>query len=192
MAAVPAMRLLRRTHFGNPVLRQVARRLSADEIVSDEIQRLIADMFYTVEHKQYGIGLAAPQIGKSLALSVIAIKATPSRPDLTDEQLVIINPEIVETYGRRLAMWEGCISFGSGKNFPYAQAMRYARVRVRYLDQQAKVHERTVDGMLAHVMQHEIDHLEGVLFVDRVTDPKSFIMISEFKKRYVKTIRAAE
>ena len=186
------MKVLRRTNFGNPVLRQVARRLTADEIVSDEIQTLVADMFYTVERKQYGIGLAAPQVGRSVALSVIAIKPTPSRPHLADEQLVIINPELIKTYGRRQAMWEGCISFGSGKDFPYAQAMRYTKLRVCYLDQWAKPHERDVDGMLAHVMQHEIDHLNGVLFVDHVKDSKTYVMMSEFKKRYVHARQPAE
>lgn len=180
------MKILRRTNFGNSVLRQVARRLTATEILSDEMQSLIDDMFYTVERKQYGIGLAAPQIGQSLALSVIAIKATPSRPHLSDKQLVIINPEIVRTYGRQQAMWEGCISFGGGKDFPYAQAMRYIKVRVRYLDRQATLHEHDVEGMLAHVMQHEIDHLNGILFVDRVKDTKTYVMMSEFKKRHVK------
>lgn len=180
------MKILRKTNFGNPVLRQVARRLTADEIQSDEIQSLIDNMMYTVERKRYGVGLAAPQIGRSVAVSVVAIKATPSRPHLTAEDVVIINPEIVRTYGRRSAMWEGCISFGSGKDFPYAQAMRYAKVRVSYLDRWVTSHERDVTGLLAHVMQHEVDHLNGVLFVDHVKDTKTYTMVSEYKKHYLK------
>jgi peptide deformylase len=175
-------KVLQRTLFGNPILRQPARHLSAQEILSSEIQTLIADMRYTVEAKKYGVGLAAPQVGHAIALSIIGIKPTPSRPHAKAIELAIINPEIIKTYGRRRQFWEGCISFGGAANFPYAKALRYAKVRVRYLDEYAKVHERDFDGLLAHVLQHEIDHLNGVLFVERVKDPRTFLMVSEYKK----------
>lgn len=122
------MKILKRTQFGDPLLRQVARRLSDEEILSPEIQELITDMYYTLDKKKYGVGLAAPQVGSALAISVIGIKATPSRPDLPDQKLTIINPEITEYYGKRTGMWEGCIS---GTTI-YAKAMRYKKVRVRW------------------------------------------------------------
>jgi peptide deformylase len=97
--------------------------------------------------------------------------------------MVIINPEIVRTYGRRSQMWEGCISFqGGSRDFPYAKALRYRKVRVRYVDEEGKGHEKDFAGLLSHVLQHEIDHLNGVLFVERVKDPKTYMMISEYKK----------
>jgi peptide deformylase len=181
------MRLLQRTLFGNPILRLPARQLSSDDIASPQIQELIADMRYTLENRRYGVGLAAPQIGQSVSLSVIAIKPTPSRPDNPNIGFVIINPEIVRTYGELVPKWEGCLSFGSGPTSPYAQASRYEKIRIKYLDEQGIPHETDYDGLVAHVLQHEIDHLNGILFVDKVQDPKTFITISEYKKRYLKT-----
>lgn len=179
------MRMLRRTQFGNPILRTPARRLEKSEITSVKTQELIRNMLATLEHKKYGVGLAAPQVGIGVALAVLSIKPTPTRPQIKSEQLVIINPEIVKTYGRRTGMWEGCISFGDVRNFPYAKALRYRKIRLRYHDGQGRQHERDFDGLLAHVLQHEVDHLNGILFVDRVRDPKTFMNVSEFKKRYL-------
>lgn len=176
-------KILPRTQFGDPVLRTVARTLEPHEIMSAAIQTLIEDMRFTLKVKKYGIGLAAPQVGESIALSVIAIKPTPSRPELEEQQLVIINPEIVRMYGARSQMWEGCVSFGSGQNFPYAKALRWRKIRVRYLDEQGAQHEKDFDDMLAHALQHEIDHLQGILFVERVKDPTTFVMMSEYRKR---------
>ena len=178
------MKILRRTFFGNPILRQTARQLAPQDIKSEEVQSLIADMRYTLERRQYGVGLAAPQVGKSLALSVISIRPTPNRPELEPVSLVIINPRIVQTYGRRSGLWEGCMSFGNGLHLPYAQALRYSRIRVSYMDENAKHHEKDFDGILGHVIQHEIDHLNGVLFVDHVKDTTTYTTIGEFRKRH--------
>jgi peptide deformylase len=172
------MKILKRRQFGDPVLRQKARRISKDEILSDDIQDLIKDLKYTLENRKYGIGLAAPQIGKSLAISYIGLKPTPTRPNLKRQDMAIINPEIVKTYGKKEQMWEGCISFGD----PFAKAERFKKIRVRYLDEKARTHEKEFDGILAHVLQHEIDHLNGTLFVDRVVDSKTYVTTSEYKK----------
>lgn len=84
---------LKFTRFGNPILRRIARRLDVKEITSEAIQNLIADMRYTCDKERAGVGLAAPQVGESIALSVIAIKPTPNRPDRERFDSVIINPE---------------------------------------------------------------------------------------------------
>ncbi|MDB5170113.1 MAG: def [Candidatus Saccharibacteria bacterium] len=180
------MRALRRTQFGDPILRQVTKRLSQVEIQSDGFQKLIGRMRYTLENKEYGVGLAAPQVGKSLALILVGIKPTPSRPKHPTVNMVLINPEVIKTYGGKEPMWEGCLSFGGTKNFPYAQVPRYKKVRLRWQDENATSHERDFDGLLAHVLQHEVDHLNGVLFVDRVEDTKSYMTIAEYKKRYLR------
>lgn len=177
--------VLKPTWFGNPILRENARRLTKSDIASPEVQTLIADMQHTIATKRYGVGLAAPQVGQSVALSVVAIKPTPSRPEAEAVDLVIINPEVVSTSGRRKQMWEGCVSFGGGRDFPYARCLRYPKVRVHYLDKRGTHHEQDFEGLLAHVLQHEIDHLNGVLFVDRIKDLKSFVMVSEYRKRYL-------
>lgn len=171
-------KILRKTEFGNPILREVAPRLSHDEIISVPIQDFIEDMYYTLEQKKYGVGLAAPQVGKSIALSVIAIKPTPTRPGLERQSLTLINPEIVKVYGRKSSMWEGCIS---GLDL-YAQVPRYKKLRLKWLDAHAVQHEEDIDGFIAHVIQHEVDHLNGVLYVDRIRDTKSIMTINEYKK----------
>lgn len=182
------MYTLRRTQFGNPILRQPAKRLTAQEVQSAEVQQLIADMYaWMDDHPKYGVGIAAPQLNVPLAMSVIAIKPTKYRPDVQPVRMVIINPEVVAYYGRRTAMWEGCLSFGfttRATDFPYAQAMRYKRIRLRYMDAAGEWHQDEFDGLLAHVIQHETDHLNGILFVDRVKDTHSYMMKSEYLKHH--------
>lgn len=139
-------------------------------------------MYYTLEHRKYGVGLAAPQVGKGVALCIIGIKETPTRPDLEKLQLTLFNPEIVETYGYRKPMWEGCIS---GSEL-YAQVPRYKKVRVKWLDEDAKAHEADFDGFIAHVIQHEVDHLNGILYVDKIKDTKSIMTMREYKRQMLK------
>jgi peptide deformylase len=92
--------------------------------------------------------------------------------------LTLINPEIVSHYGKKIAEWEGCIS---GPDM-YGKAMRYPKVRLRWLDGHAHPHQKTFEGLVAQVIQHEVDHLNGILFVDRVKDPKTYMTFSEYKK----------
>ena len=172
------MKLLKRTEFGNPILRNVANRLTNEEIGSKEVKELIRDMYYTLENKKYGVGLAAPQVGKSIELVVISTKPTPTRPDIKRQKLTLINPEITKTYSKRTGMWKACIS---GSKL-YAQASRYRKIHLKWQDENAKIHEKDFGGFMAHVIQHEVDHLNGILFVDRVKDPKTFITFSEYKK----------
>jgi peptide deformylase len=172
-------KILRRTQFGNPILRTPTKMLSLDEIKSDDIKTLVADMRHTLANKKYGVGIAANQLGRSLAISVIAIKKTPARPDVTEVSMVIINPSITETFGNKTGMWEGCLSFGK----VFAKAQRYKKVRVKYLDENGMSHEKVFEGLLAHVMQHETDHLHGTLFVDKVRDPKTWMTESEYIKQ---------
>lgn len=179
------MKLLRRTQFGNPILRTKSRRLEISEIESDRIQKLIEDMRYTLDTKKYGVGLAANQIGRDVAISVIGIKPTPTRPNLPMINMNIINPVIVKQYGEKEQMWEGCVSFGDAKNFPYAKVPRSTKIRLHYLNEKAQECEADFEGLLAQVIQHEVDHLNGILFVDRVTDPTTYITISEYKKRFM-------
>ncbi len=177
--------ILRRIQFGNPLLRAKARQLTKDEILSESTRQLVANMKHTLKKKGYGVGLAAPQIGESLALSIIDIRSTKLRPKIPKSmwaRLVIINPQITKTYGKRRQLWEGCISFAE----VFAKVPRYKKIRLKYLDEKGKRHEKDFKGLLAHVLQHEIDHLNGVLFVDRVKDPTTYITLAEYKKRIVK------
>lgn len=173
------------TRFGNPILRRVARELSVDEILSSEVQQLITDIRHTNQEKQYGVGLAAPQVGKSIALSVIGIKPTPNRPNLKPFESVIINPHY-KGIGRRAGMWEGCQSSGSGDDTLFGKAMRYKRIEAEWRDENGVKHNEELDGFVAHVFQHECDHVHGVLFVDRIKDTKTFMLADEYRKRIIK------
>lgn len=170
------------THFGNPILRQKAQQLSLDEIKSDAIQQHISTIRAMIEDEQYGVGLAAPQVGKSVALSVIAIKPTPNRPKLVRFEQVIINPTY-EGIGRRSSMWEGCLSSGEGDNTLFAKALRYQKIHATWYDENAEFHDAVLDRFIAHVFQHETDHLNGILFVDKVRDTKTYMLADEYRRR---------
>jgi len=172
-------KILRKTEFGNSLLRSIPRKLTFEEIVSDTVQELIENMYFTLEHRKYGVGIAAPQLGKGFAISTIDTKPTPTRPDLVRQKLTIINPDIIRVYGRKADEWEGCIS---GTEL-YAKVPRYKKVRLRWHDEKSQLHEQNFNGFLAHVIQHEVDHLNGVLFVDRVEDTSSFMTFKEYKKK---------
>jgi peptide deformylase len=175
--------ILEATRFGDPILREVVRKLEPDEILAEETQDLIENMYHTLKEKQYGVGLAAPQVGVRIALSVVGIKPTPTRPNLEVFNAVLINPVVVETYGRRTQMWEGCVSSGEAENTLYAKVPRYKSIRLRWLDEKAIEHDEVLSGFVAHVAQHEADHLNGILFVDRVKDTKTYMLADEYKKR---------
>lgn len=174
--------LLTATRFGNPILRNEMRRLTPEEIKSDEIQKLIADMYFTLRKKQYGVGIASPQVGAHVALSVVGIKPTPTRPNLEPFNTVLINPVVTETFNDAEDMWEGCISSGEGDNTLYAKVPRFKKIRLQWLDEKAEEHDEILEGFVAHVAQHETDHLNGILFVDRVEDPKTYMLADEYKK----------
>jgi peptide deformylase len=126
----------------------------------DKLQVLIDDMIATMYAAQ-GIGLAAPQIGISLKLAVIDVSPERSKP------LCIINPEIIEQDGQEL-MEEGCLSVPT----VYDKAPRAVKVKIRALDRTGTSFEMEADGLLAHCIQHEIDHLNGKLFVDYLSPLK--------------------
>lgn len=177
------MKIMHITEFGNSVLREQSRRLSVEEIKSQKIQQLIKNMRHTLTEQKLGVGLAAPQVGESVALSIIAVRPTRHRPNVEPLELVVINPEIVATFGYRTQMWEGCISSGSGKAGLFAKTPRYKKVKASFLDEKGVRHSRVFEGLPAQIIQHETDHLNGILFVDHVTDTKSFMTMKEYKKQ---------
>ncbi len=173
--------LLDLTPEGDPLLREKCRRLSKDEVLSAEIQNLIDDMGYTSSERKTGVGLSANQVGRTEAISVIAIKPTPARPNLEPFEKVCINTEIAETFGDKEPMWEGCQSTATDENGEpsMAQVSRFKKVRIGYLDRDGNEQSEVVEGFVAHVVQHETDHLNGILFTDLI-DPKDLITYKEF------------
>lgn len=172
---------------GSAILREKCRKLSVNEIMSTEIQELIDAMYRTVQEHQSGVGLSANQVGRSEAISVIAIKPTPARPDLVPFDKVCINTEIVETFGEKEPMWEGCLSTAIDKNgeASMAQVPRYKKVRIEYLDRKGSKQSEIVEGFVAHVVQHETDHLHGILFTDLIGKGKT-ITYREYVEKFAK------
>ena len=158
---------------GEPVLRAQARQLTLEEIVGDEIQRLIRDMQETMRDAP-GVGLAAPQVGLALQLAVIEdreelLSSLPAEELAEKERKVvpfhvIINPELTLLGDERADFYEGCLSL-SGFS---AVVSRARRVRVAYLDEHGESQSVEASGWYARILQHEIDHLRGTLYIDRM------------------------
>jgi peptide deformylase len=180
------MKNLRIRQAGDPILRQKAKRLSTKEVCSSETQLLIAELKSLVEGKNYGVGISAPQVGKSVALAVIGIKPTPNRPGLIKTDLIMINPVITNKYGKKIGMWEGCFSVICAKLF--AKAMRYPKIKVKYINENAATKEELFEGFVAQVIQHEVDHLNGILFTDRIADLKTIMNSTEYRKMVKKDL----
>jgi peptide deformylase len=157
--------------FGHPALRQKGARI---ESITPEIKQLIADMFETME-ANHGVGLAAQQVGRALQLTVIDVRAVakdrPStlelkgKPAEVDEimPLVLINPEVTPV-NEPVTGGEGCLSFPE----IYAEISRPESVDVKALNEKGKPLEFRAGGLLARAIQHETDHLNGILFIDRM------------------------
>ena len=185
---MPAVAIRKIAQMGEPVLRRVARPLSVEELNSPAIQTLIDDMIDTM-HDADGAGLAAPQVYESVQLCVIEISKNPRYPDALDIPLtVLVNPVVtpaVESPADALApedsiaMFEGCLSVTGLRG----QVLRPRRVRVQALDRAGKPLDFVWEGVRASVVQHETDHLKGVLYVD-LADSKSLTFLREYE-RYV-------
>lgn len=150
------------TVYGNPILRKRAQELTPEY---KDLNATIENMFETM-YKAEGVGLAAPQVNKSIRL--IVIDATPfeeDEPDLKDFKKAFINPEILAFDGEEEAFNEGCLSLPGIRE----DVSRPTKIKIKYLDQDFKEHIEDWDGIKARVMQHELDHLEGKLFIDRIS-----------------------
>lgn len=149
--------------YGMPVLRKTAQDITPDY---PNLKQLIADMFETMYHSD-GVGLAAPQIGKDIRLAVITLDVMKDEfPEYEGFNKAFINPHIVEFDETNVeSMTEGCLSV-PGIHEPVRRA---TRIRVKYMDEDLNEHDEWVEGFLARVMQHEFDHLDGHLFIDRIS-----------------------
>lgn len=163
--------------MGNPVLRKVASKFTVDEIKLDSTKQLIEDMWDTMRSAG-GIGLAAPQIGIPKQLAVINILEDSTRyPDSQEsEEFIIFNPLISYLPSDKQGYWEGCLSVPGLRGF----VKRPSRIQVDYLDENATEKKIILNGFLATVFQHELDHLRGKLFVDRMDDLTKLSYEDEF------------
>lgn len=175
------MKTLMIREFGDPILRKLAKQLSIAQILAPKTQELIADIRRTLVDKKLGVALAAPQVGESVALSVIAVRPMEYRPDVEPFDLVIINPSYKGLSGKNDA-WEGCVSSGAGSPGLFAKVPRYEKISAIYMDEEGKSHIEVLTGLKAQIFQHETDHLNGILFVDLVKDSKTYMTQKEYSK----------
>ena len=176
------MSILKIARMGHPVLRAKARPLHPSEIRTPKIQQLIDDMFETMKEYQ-GVGLAAPQVHESVRLFVAGF---PPRQDADEDDaerddedvplMAVINPEIEMTSREVVEDWEGCLSIPDIRG----RVPRTRQIIVRAFDRNGKKIEMPAAGFTARVIQHETDHLDGVLFFDRMKTFQSLTFLDEF------------
>ena len=162
--------------MGNPFLLQVAEPVT--EFGSSALDALVEDMFDTM-HAQEGAGLAAPQIGVGLRVVIFGVEANPRYPEVEAvPTTVLVNP-LVEVLDSTLEEdWEGCLSVPGLRGL----VPRYRRIRYRGFDQQGQPIDRIAEGFHARVVQHECDHLDGVLYPQRMRDMRQFAFESELER----------
>jgi peptide deformylase len=174
------MSILKVARMGHPVLRATARPLEKSEIRTPSIQKLIDDMFDTMR-EYHGVGLAAPQVHEGLRLFVALLDAgdaddeTESEPP---EPIAIVNPEITVLDATVIEDWEGCLSIPDIRG----RVPRAREIRVRALDRQGGRIELRAQGFPARVILHETDHLDGVLFFDRMKSFESLTFLDEYAR----------
>ena len=152
--------------FGQPVLRQKAMDIAPDY---PELGQLIEDMWETLYHAD-GVGLAAPQIGKSIRLFMVDTRQMEEKGKQVDQPIkkVFINAQILEQWGENWVYEEGCLSIPDVRG----EVSRPAQLRIRYLDESFNEQEEVYSGITARVIQHEYDHIEGILFIEHLSPVK--------------------
>jgi peptide deformylase len=164
--------------IGDPVLRESARELSPEEIASPEIQELIDDLIET-KRSTHGAGIAANQVGEPVRVAIVEVEeGNPRYPYKPPEPLtVMVNPSLEPIGTETIEINEGCLSVPDLRG----SLRRDLAVRVRYLDREGTEHEEVKRGLTAGTFQHEVDHLDGILFVDRA-DPRTFATWAQFDR----------
>ncbi|HQZ99907.1 MAG TPA: peptide deformylase [Thermoflexales bacterium] len=156
--------------IGDPVLRRKAKKV---EKVTPEIRKLIDDMLETMR-AQRGIGLAAPQVGIALRVAVVEIEKDEDTPG-SGQTYVLVNPELAKTSAEEDENQEGCLSIPGWRGM----VQRPSRVTVRAMDREGNRVKIDAEGYVARAFQHEIDHLDGVLFTDKLTAPDRIWRVDE-------------
>ena len=155
--------------LGSPVLRQRSTEVAG---VDDEVRRFVDALFETMDANK-GVGLAANQVGTALRIAVI---------DADDHRIALINPRIVASTGPKESEEEGCLSVPD----VFAEVRRATRVTLAALDRDGRPYTLEADGLLARAIQHEVDHLDGVLFLDHLGPMKRQVMLRKYKREHPK------
>ena len=172
------MTLLKIAHIGHPVLRQRAREVGRDELLSDGMQRFLDDLVETMRDAS-GAGLAAIQVYNPVRIFAVEVKDNPRYPYKPNVPLtIVVNPVLTPLVEETFENYEGCLSVPNLRGV----VERFAAVRVTGWDREGKPYARDVRGITAGTFQHENDHLDGTIFVDRVKDPRTLTTWAEFDR----------
>jgi peptide deformylase len=165
--------------IGHPVLRERAREVTAEELQSEPVQRLIDDMIETMRAAD-GAGLAANQVGETVRVAVVEVRPdNPRYPYKPPVPLTVVVNPVIEPLDDEVAdINEGCLSVPNLRG----EVPRHLSLGVRYLDREGREQEEVRRGLTAGTFQHEVDHLDGTLFVDRVLDPRTLTTWAEFER----------
>jgi len=165
-------------HVGNPLLRERSREITRDELASPEMQQLIDDLIDTM-HAANGAGIAAPQVGELVRIATIEVTENPRYPYKPRIPLtIVVNPIIEPLDDELVEVNEGCLSVPNMRG----NVMRNVNVNVRWWDRDGVEHDEIRRGLTAGTFQHECDHLDGLLFLDRVHDTRSLTTWEQFER----------
>jgi peptide deformylase len=171
------MAILKVARIGHPVVRSAARPVSPEELAGHGVQRLIDDMVETM-HEYDGVGLAAPQVHVSLRLAVIEVPADDERSREAIPLMVLVNPQTVVLEGGDADGWEGCLSIPDLRGV----VPRARRLRLSALDRHGRPYALEAADFFARVIQHECDHLDGRVYLDRMASLRSLSFLHEFER----------
>lgn len=175
------MSILKVPRLGHPVLRKAALPISHEEIRDPGMQRLIDDMIETMKEYQ-GVGIAAVQVHESKQVAVLEVADNPRYPGKTAVPLsVLVNPEMVPLTNETEEDWEGCLSIPELRG----QVPRYKSIRVTACDRDGSELDFVATGFHARVIQHEIDHLRGHVFLDRMRDLSTLTYLAEYSRFWI-------
>ncbi|MBL8742479.1 MAG: peptide deformylase [Myxococcales bacterium] len=170
--------ILKIAHVGNPVLRQRSRELSREELARPETQRFIDDLVETMREAN-GAGIAAPQVGNPIRVCVVHVQENARYPYMPDIPLTImVNPVLTPIGSETFQNYEGCLSVPNLRGI----VDRFTRIELAYWDRHGEDRKATLRGLSAGVFQHECDHLDGKLFLDRVSDTTTLTTWADFEQ----------
>ena len=171
--------LLKVVELGDPVLRNLAQDVT--DIQIDRVQALIDNLLLTLQRSN-GVGIAAPQVGRTDRLFIIASRPNPRYPTAPEmEPIAMVNPRILAHSDETVQGWEGCLSVPGIRGF----VPRYQSIGVEYLDRRGKLQQQEFTDFVARIFQHELDHLDGLVFLDRVESTADLMTEQEFQRRIV-------
>lgn len=171
------MSVLEVTKMGNPVLRKVCKPVKSSKISDKKFQKLIDGMVETMREED-GVGIAAPQVDVKKRIFIMEMQENPRYPSKNSFSLVVaINPELKPIGKKKVNSWEGCLSIPGIRGC----LKRYAKVELKALDRNGKPYTKKLKGFAAIVAQHELDHLNGTLFIDRMKSMETLAFQEEYE-----------